>query len=125
MLKWLWNVLVPTLPAPRAADDRPPPRCPLNAEGPFYTVGHCLACGLPEGEAPDLLAPLADQHHTTYFARQLETPEEVERACRATEVCCVDDVRYGGTDPAILARLHPGVCDHELVNGRVVRTAPE
>jgi hypothetical protein len=29
-----------------------------NVPGPFYTTGLCTACGAPEAEAPDLLAPL-------------------------------------------------------------------
>jgi hypothetical protein len=34
-------------------------RDPRNAPGPFYAVEKlCLACGLPEHEAPDLLAEL-------------------------------------------------------------------
>lgn len=80
-------------------------RCPLNGPGPFYTTGQCLACEAPEAEAPELLAPLCDANHTTYFVRQPETPEEVERACRAIQVCCVSDLRYGGTDRTIIERL--------------------
>jgi hypothetical protein len=34
-------------------------RDPRNARGPFYAVEKlCLSCGLPEDEAPDLLAKL-------------------------------------------------------------------
>ena len=50
-----------------------PKRCPLNAPGPFYTMGECLACEAPEAEAPDLLAPLTGGNYTTYFVRQPET----------------------------------------------------
>jgi uncharacterized protein (TIGR02996 family) len=94
-------------------------RCPLNVPGPFYTCGQCLACAAPEYEAPDLLAPLEGDNNTTYFVRQPRTPEEIERACRAIEVCCVADLRYGGTDPAIIARLgnDPMYCDHLLDPG--------
>ncbi len=80
-------------------------RCPLNVEGPFYTRGDCLFCGAPEAEAPDLLAPLNAENYTTYFLRQPRTPEEVARACQAMQVCCVHDLRYGGTDEAIIKRL--------------------
>jgi hypothetical protein len=31
-----------------------------NAPGPFHTTSECLACSLPEQQAPDLLAPLGD-----------------------------------------------------------------
>jgi len=95
-----------------------PRRCPLNVVGPFYTCGDCLACAAPEGEAPDLLAELGNGNWTTYFVRQPWTTKEVERACRAAQVCCVADVRYGGTDPQIITRLgnDPLYCDFLLAN---------
>ena len=97
-------------------------RCPLNAPGPFYTMGECLACEAPESEAPDLLAPLTGGNYTTYFVRQPETPEEVERACRAIEVCCVMDLRYGGTDRAIIERLgnSPNASDYVVQGDSLV-----
>ena len=88
-----------------ALHPQPVNRCPLNVRGPFYTLGMCLACEAPEALAPDLLAPLRDGNYTTYFVKQPETPEEVARACSAIGVCCVMDLRYGGTDPAIIQRL--------------------
>lgn len=99
-----------------------PKRCPLNAPGPFYTMGTCLACEAPETEAPDLLAPLTGRNYTTYFVRQPQTPEEVEQACRAIEVCCVMDLRYGGTDRAIIERLgnDPLACDYLIRDGQMV-----
>ena len=94
-----------------------------SAPGPFYVRDECLACGAPEAEAPDLLAPLDDDNLTTYFVRQPETPDEVERACRALEVCCVSALRYRGQDPAIIRRLgnDPQYCDHLLPGGLVPR----
>lgn len=91
-----------------------------NVPGPFYTTGECMSCGTPEGEAPDLLAPLSDENSDTYFVKQPSTAEEVERACRAVEVCCVDAVRYGGDDPNIILRLgnNQGCCDHPLFGPR-------
>lgn len=102
---------------------RPKRRCPLNAPGPFYTMGECLACEAPEAEAPDLLAPLTGGNLTTYFVRQPETPEEAERACRAIEVCCVMDLRYGGTDRAIIERLgnSPNASDYVVQGDSLVR----
>jgi hypothetical protein len=99
-----------------------PGRCPLNVPGPFYTTGQCLACESPEFEAPDLLAPLNDENITTYFVKQPETAEEIERACRAIEVCCVNDLRYGGTDRAILDRLGDDeeTCDVVVRDGRLI-----
>lgn len=93
-----------------------PQRFEKNAPGPFYTTGGCTACGAPEAEAPDLLAPLDDDNYETYFVRQPETPEEIEHACRAAEVCCVSAVRYSGTDPFIIRRLgnRSEFCDNPL-----------
>ena len=85
-----------------------PRRFPKNADGPFYTTGYecnasqdspaiwcgdCLWCEASEHEAPDLLAPLNDDNLDTHFVRQPQTPEEIERACRAMLVCCVAALR--------------------------------
>jgi hypothetical protein len=86
-------------------------RCPKNVPGDFYTTGDCLACGVPETEAPDLLAPLSDANFDTYFVRQPVTAAEIDRACNAVEVCCVDALRYCGTDPQIRKRLGRDACD--------------
>lgn len=95
-----------------------PRRCSLNVIGPFYTCGDCLCCEAPEAEAPDLLAPLRGGNYITHFVRQPQTAAEIERACRAVVVCCVADLRYGGTDPNIIARLDndPMYCDHLLAD---------
>ena len=94
-------------------------RFELNVPGPFYTTGECTACGAPEDAAPDLLAPLSKRNHDTYFVRQPITPDEIERACHAAEVCCTSALRYGGTDPATVRRLgnRAEFCDHLLAGG--------
>jgi hypothetical protein len=94
-----------------------------NVPGDFYTTGDCLACEAPEHEAPDLLAPLGGDNSDTYFVRQPETPEELERACRALEVCCAAALRYGGRNPAVIRRLgnDPEYCDRLLPGGPVPR----
>ena len=109
-----------------------PRRLPKNCPGPFYTLGHieqcgnwcgaCLACEAPEMEAPELLAPLNQTNIDTYFVRQPVTPEEVEHACRAAEVCCVAALRYGGTDPEIIRRLGntDGYSDYIVVCGKLL-----
>ena len=93
-------------------------RDPRNAPGPFYAEEQlCLSCGLPEDEAPDLLAKLEETNGDTYFVKQPVTPEEVDRACAAMESCCVGALRYGGNDPAILKRLQKycaDCCDNRL-----------
>ncbi len=97
------------------------PRLALNAPGSFYTTGDCMACGAPEAEAPELLAPLEADNFQTYFLRQPQTPEEVEHACSAIQVCCVEALRYGGTDASIIRRLgnRRQYCDHLLPGGPV------
>ena len=97
-------------------------RHPQNAPGPFYGTGGCTACGAPEAEAQELLAPLTATNDESYFVRQPATPAEVERACRALEVCCLGAFRYAGREPAVIRRLgnRPDFCDH-LVAGPPVR----
>jgi hypothetical protein len=98
-----------------------PPRLPQNAPGDFYAIGGCTACGAPEAEAPTLMALLSDANWETYFVRQPTTPEELEQACRAVTVCCLDTLRYGGRDSAIIRRLgnRPSYCDHLLPGGPI------
>jgi hypothetical protein len=109
-------------------------RFPKNALGAFYTLGditsegtwcgRCLSCNVPEEEAPTLLAPLTETNSDTYFLRQPETEEEIEQACCAIEVCCVDALRYGGQDPRILARLRrTDNCDFSI-DGVGIVTGP-
>ena len=97
------------------------PRFERNAPGPFYAVGGCMACGAPEHEAPELMSTLDETNDDTYFVRQPESPEEVERACRAVEVCCLSTLRYGGRDSSVIRRLgnRPEYCDHVLPGGPV------
>ena len=106
-------------------------RHPKNADGDFYTTGHldtegewcsdCLFCGLPQKEAPDLIAPIDESNTDTYFLRQPKSPEELERAIASTEVCCVDAVRYGGKDKSVLKRIHSSLCDYRVTfRGKVV-----
>jgi hypothetical protein len=111
-------VVQPTSACPRHQ------RCELNVPGPFYTMGTCLACGAPEADAPDLLAPLTDGNYTTYFVKQPQTTEEVERACNAIRVCCVMDLRYGGKDWEIIKRLGNDelACDYIIRDGHLVRS---
>jgi len=108
-------------------------RYPLNVEGDFYATGSqykdgewcgdCLDCALPEGEAPSLLAPMDENHVDTYFIKQPETEEELERAISACEVCCVGALRYGGKDRNILKRLGEELCDYRvLINGEIAST---
>jgi hypothetical protein len=80
-----------------------------------------MACGTPETEAPDLLAILDDDNVDTYFVRQPAAPDEVERACRAAQVCCMFALRYAGLDADIIRRLgnRSDFCDHVLPGGPI------
>jgi hypothetical protein len=124
MFGWFrrWKNRIRVLEGESGSVHHHPKRCPFNAPGPFYTMGGCLACEAPEAEAPDLLAPLTGGNATTYFMRQPETSEETERACRAIEVCCVMDLRYGGTDRAIIKRLgnNPAASDFVIQDDSLV-----
>lgn len=75
-----------------------------------------MACDTPESEARELLAPLENGNWDTYFIKQPQTDEEIERACSAIEVCCVAALRYGGKDEKIIKRLgnSPDYCDFLL-----------
>jgi hypothetical protein len=95
----------------------------MNAPGPFYVVaGECIACCLPEAEAPDLMGFRYDgpgQYDSgCFFKKQPERPEELDRALLAMSVNCVDTLRYAGRDPEILHRLRElgmeGQCDYPL-----------
>ena len=84
---------------------------PFNAPGPFYSEYEgCITCGAPHAEAPDLMAWYEDSTGTNrythcVFRRQPETAEEVERAIKAMDASCVENLRYRGKDPTILKRL--------------------
>ena len=105
-------------------------RFPKNISGDFYTTGEkdkndqwsgcCLACGLPEDVAPSLFAPLDDENYDTYFVRQPKTPDEVAQAIVASEVCCVEAVRYGGREKEIIRKMNPRLTDFILDSNRNV-----
>jgi hypothetical protein len=85
---------------------------PQNAPGPFYSENEgCIACGAPNAEAPDLMEWYEEPCTTglyshCIFCRQPETPDEVQQAIRAMNVSCVENLRYRGTNPAIVKQLH-------------------
>ncbi len=101
--------------------EQPPKRFAKSVPGPFYATGECISCGAPEAEAPELLSELSDENWDTYFVRQPQSSDEIERACSAIEVCCVSSLRYSGRDASIIRRLgnRPEYCDHTLPGGPV------
>ena len=108
-----------------------PRRHPKNVEGPFYSLAEqmsengeihseCLDCDIPQAEARELIKSLDGEDGDTYFIRQPITPEEISSAISATDVCCVNALRYGGSDPMIISRMDPALCDYEIKqNGEV------
>lgn len=109
--------------APDSNASAPVPRLrnPRNVPGDFYTENICLGCCLPEAEAPDLLGfetELDNPHYGCFFKKQPGTPEELACAFVAMRVNCIDTLRYGGTDAAILTRLQDlgmeSQCDYPL-----------
>jgi hypothetical protein len=99
-------------------------RVPENAPGDFYVAtGSCLACCLPHEAAPELMNDCKEPFRECYFQRQPQTPEEIEQAIQAVWVSELDCSRYGGTDQAIIRRLHElgrgDECDHPLESGHV------
>jgi hypothetical protein len=94
-----------------------PQRVPENAPGDFYVEANCCtSCCLVHGEAPELLNDPEQPFRECYFRRQPQTPEEIDRAIEAICLSEVGALRYGGSDPAILAKLRArgaaAQCDH-------------
>src|SRR5438128_1568777 len=88
---------------PMKVATRFPPH-PDSAPGLFYVEeGACMACGMPEREAPELMGHDARGH--CYFRRQPSCDEERERALLACVVSCCGAVRYAGSDPQVFRRL--------------------
>ncbi len=83
-------------------------RHPDNVPGDFYvSCDECIACEAPYHEAPELMGNsyTSKNNDGCYFKKQPVTPEEIEQACSAVCVSCVEAVRYAGNDPEILHRL--------------------
>jgi hypothetical protein len=82
--------------------DRSAPH-PMNAAGPFYVEdGCCIACGVPESEAPSLFGW---ENNHCYVRKQPETFEELEQMTSALFFSEVDCIRYRGSDEAYITRM--------------------
>ena len=97
-------------------------RAKENIAGPFYAVAmeYDCACGLPEGEAPDLIRMSELRGYQSYFYKQPESPEEISRAIHAINICPIHDLRYGGQDPEIIKRVDPSQSDFRITENGVV-----
>lgn len=90
-----------------------PQRVPANAPGDFYVeAGLCTRCCLPHTEVPELLNDPEQPFEECFFRRQPQTPEEIDRAINAISMSEVCALRYGGTDPNIIAKLRTRGCGH-------------
>src|SRR5215831_15022357 len=80
--------------APMSENSRPHPK---NVPGPFYVEdGCCIACGIPEGVAPDLFTFEASH---CYVKKQPCTGAEINRMFQAIWSAEVQCIRYRGNDP--------------------------
>ena len=87
-------------------------RHPESVPGDFYIEqGCCMACGVPEAIAPDLVAHDEGQYWHCYWKKQPQTPDELDRAVEILHTQELGCHRYGGTDASIIHRLPPECCD--------------
>ncbi len=104
-------------------------RHPKNAAGDFYgDADRCCCFGAcePVEIAPDLIG-YQEEPEGCYFKRQPTTPAEVDQAIDALRYAFVENLRYGGSDPAIVQRLRAmtrnaricmsDLCDHPSAEG--------
>jgi len=100
---------------------------PKSARGDFYVVkGECLACGVPQVVAPDLVGWTGEKIPHCCWKKQPETSAELERAIAVLEAQELECHRYAGTDPAILSRILSTYCDYPMESPTVVEpTEPQ
>ena len=81
-----------------------------NAAGPFYVSDQCIICGLPKETAPenfawDCTVGCTDCPTSCYIQRQPETEAQLCQIIEAMLGSEVENIRYCGSDPAVLRRL--------------------
>jgi len=90
-------------------------RHPLSVPGDFYVEnGYCMACGVPESIAPDLIGNTEETEITLwhcYWRKQPKTDKEIKQAIDILHSQELDCHRYAGNDPKILKRLPRQCCD--------------
>jgi hypothetical protein len=92
-----------------------PARHSQPAKGDFYVNSDCcLACGVPQAIAPELVGSTEGEYWHCYWKRQPQNADEVAKALRILRTQEMFCHRYAGRDPAILAQLEPECCDHPL-----------
>jgi hypothetical protein len=97
---------------------------PKSAPGDFYVEkGQCLACGVPQVVAPDLVGWTDEKVQHCFWKKQPETPAELERAIAILEAQELECHRYAGTDPAILKRVSSSYCDYPMQSPTISQQA--
>lgn len=101
---------------PPKPEPKPPRSHPANVAGPFYVEdGCCIACGVWEEVAPDLLGWVenSDLPHC-YVKRQPETDAEFVRMMDAMMVGEVDCIRVHGCRADWAKRLRKQGLGHHI-----------
>jgi len=89
---------------------------PNSVPGDFYVEYECcISCGVPQSLAPDLVAWTDEKSPHCYWRKQPATRAEFNRAIKALSAQELGCHRYAGTDPEILARIEPELCDYPLL----------
>jgi hypothetical protein len=79
---------------------------PEGVDGPFYVEdGCCTACGIPEGEAPEIFGWAQNDPNHCVVKHQPATADQVTRTLLAIAAGEMGCIRYRGTDPEIATRL--------------------
>ena len=88
-------------------------RYPLSAPGDFYVEdGCCTLCGVPAVTAPELFGGfdpeggIAEGAEQCWVKRQPHSPRELSAMIETMARQELGCIRYSGSDPAIVARIH-------------------
>ena len=88
-------------------------REPTSAPGDFYVEnGCCMACGVPQMVAPDLIGWTNDHAGACYWKKQPGTPEEMRQAFAIFDGQEAGCHRYAGHNAEIQLRVGLENCDH-------------
>lgn len=79
-------------------------RFELNVPGPSTRPAPAPHVAPPRTPHPICSLPSPTTTTTRISFDKPVTPDEIERACHAAEVCCLSALRYAGTDPAKVVR---------------------
>lgn len=77
----------------------------VDRNGFFVEPDECVTCNCCHCEAPNNFRYANDGEGVTEVYAQPATPEELDGVFEAVEVCMVDCIYYGGTDPDIIRQL--------------------